>query len=49
MSFGAGPFGKSINVAAQVVNGVCPTCNHEGMRAFPRGSEIKMEIHGEES
>ena len=29
--FGRGPFGKALNVAAQVTGGVCPTCNHETM------------------
>ena len=55
MSFGAGPFGKSINVAAQVVNGVCPTCNHEGIfvsltptffRCITCGSDIEQKING---
>ena len=29
--FGQGPFGKALDVAAQVTGGVCPTCTHETM------------------
>jgi len=55
MSFGTGPFGKSINVAAQVVNGVCPTCNHEGIfvslsphffRCITCGTDLEQKING---
>ena len=55
MTFGTGPFGNSIDVAAQVVNGVCPTCNHEGIfvsltptffRCITCGSDIEQKING---
>jgi len=55
MPFGKGPFGTSINVAAQVVNGVCPTCQHEGIfvsinphffRCITCGSDIEQRING---
>ena len=55
MSFGKGPFGTSINVAAQVVNGICPTCQQEGIfvsinphffRCISCGSDIKQRING---
>ena len=29
--FGHGPFGKALDVAAQVTGGVCPTCSYETM------------------
>ena len=29
--FGKGPFGKAVDVAAQVTGGVCPTCTYETM------------------
>jgi uncharacterized protein (DUF983 family) len=56
MSFGTGPFGKSINVAAQVVNGLCPTCDHEGVfvsinphffRCITCGSDVEQKINGQ--
>ena len=29
--YGHGPFGKALDVAAEVTGGVCPTCAHETM------------------
>lgn len=55
MPFGTGPFGKSINVAAQVVNGLCPTCDQEGLfvsvnptffRCITCGSDLEQKING---
>jgi len=55
MTFGTGPFGRSIDVAAQVVNGICPTCDHEGIfvsinphffRCITCGSDVEQKING---
>jgi len=53
--FGHGPFKKSLDVAAQVTGGVCPTCDHETMfvslspeiyRCMNCGSDCKQHING---
>ena len=53
--FGRGPFGKAIDVATQLTNGVCPTCEHEGLfvsinpaifRCTTCGSDCKQHING---
>ena len=53
--FGRGPFGKALNVAAQVTGGVCPTCNHETMfvslspeiyRCMNCGTDCRQYING---
>ena len=53
--FGQGPFGKALDVAAQVTGGVCPTCTHETMfvslnpelfRCMNCGSDCKQHING---
>ena len=50
-----GPFGKAIDLAAQVTGGVCPTCTHETMfvslspelyRCMNCGSDCKQHING---
>ena len=53
--FGHDPFGKALNLAAQVTSGVCPTCDHETMfvslnpelyRCMNCGSDCKQYING---
>ena len=53
--FGRGPFGKALDVAAQVTGGVCPTCNHETMfvslspeifRCVTCGADCRQHING---
>ena len=53
--YGKGPFGKAVDVAAQVTSGVCPTCNHEGIfvsltphffRCITCGSDLEQKING---
>ena len=53
--FGQGPFGKALDVAAQVTGGVCPTCTHETMfvslspeiyRCMNCGSDLRQHING---
>ena len=50
-----GPFGKAVDVAAQVTSGVCPTCTYETMfvslnpelyRCMNCGSDCKQYING---
>ena len=50
-----GPFGKALDVAAQVTGGVCPTCNHETMfvslspeiyRCMNCGTDCRQYING---
>ena len=50
-----GPFGKALDVAAQVTSGVCPTCTYETMfvslspeiyRCMNCGSDCKQYING---
>mgnify|MGYP003153650188 CR=1 FL=1 len=50
-----GPFGKALDVAAQVTGGVCPTCTYETMfvslspelfRCMNCGSDCKQYING---
>jgi len=52
---GKGPFGKALDVAAQVTGGVCPTCTHETMfvslspeiyRCMNCGSDCRQYING---
>ena len=53
--FKQGPFGKALDVAAQVTGGVCPTCSYETMfvslspeiyRCMNCGSDCKQYING---
>ena len=53
--YGHGPFGKALDVAAEVTGGVCPTCDHETMfislspelyRCVNCGSDCKQYING---
>ena len=53
--FGRGPFGKALDVAAQVTGGVCPTCTYETMfvslsperfRCMNCGADCKQYING---
>ena len=53
--FGHDPFGKALNVAAQVTGGVCPTCTYETMfvslspeiyRCMNCGTDCKQYING---
>jgi len=53
--YGKGPFGKAIDLAAQVTGGVCPTCAHETMfvslnpelyRCMNCGSDCKQYVNG---
>jgi len=53
--YGHGPFGKAFDVAAQVVNGVCPICTEESIfvslhktvfRCTTCGSDIEQKING---
>jgi uncharacterized protein (DUF983 family) len=53
--YGKGPFGKEIDVAAEVTGGVCPTCTHETMfisltpelyRCVSCGSDCRQYING---
>ena len=50
-----GPFGKEINVVAQVVNGKCPKCTEESIfvslhktifRCTTCGADIEQKING---
>ena len=52
--FGQGPFGKALDVAAQVTGGGCPTCTYETMfvslnpelfRCMNCGSDCKQYIN----
>jgi ribosomal protein S27E len=53
--FGKGPFGKALDVAAQVTGGVCPTCNNETVfvslspeiyRCMNCGTDCRQYING---
>ena len=53
--FKQGPFGKALDVAAQVTGGVCPTCTYETMfvslspeiyRCMNCGADCKQYING---
>jgi len=53
--FGQDPFGKALDVAAEVTGGVCPTCTHETMfisltpelyRCVSCGSDCRQYING---
>ena len=50
-----GPFGKEINVAAQVVNGQCPICTEDSIfisihktvfRCTTCGADIEQKVNG---
>ena len=54
--YGQGPFGKALDIAAQITGGVCPTCTHETMfvsinpeifRCISCGSDCKQHINGQ--
>ena len=53
--FGKGPFGKALDVAAQVTGGVCPTCHNETVfvslspeiyRCMNCGTDCRQYING---
>ena len=53
--YGQGPFGKALDVAAEVTGGVCPTCAHETMfislspelyRCVNCGSDCQQHVNG---
>ena len=53
--FGKGPFGTKLHIAAQVTNGVCPTCAMEGVfvslppeiyRCITCGADCRQYING---
>tara|TARA_R110002020_G_scaffold474308_1_gene705270 strand:+ start:200 stop:430 length:231 start_codon:yes stop_codon:yes gene_type:complete len=53
--FGQGPFGKAVDVAAQVVNGQCPICTEDSIfisihktvfRCTTCGADIEQKING---
>ena len=53
--FGKGPFGTKLSIAAQVTNGVCPTCSMEGVfvsltpeiyRCITCGADCRQYING---
>jgi uncharacterized protein (DUF983 family) len=55
MTYNRGPFGKAVNVAAQVVNGICPMCTEESIfvsvhktifRCTTCGSDIEQKVNG---
>ena len=50
-----GPFGKALDIAAQVTGGVCPTCTHETVfvslspeiyRCMNCGTDCKQYVNG---
>ena len=54
--FGKGPFGTKLSIAAQVTNGVCPTCTMEGVfvsltpeiyRCITCGADCRQYINGQ--
>ena len=54
--FGKGPFGTKLHIAAQVTNGVCPTCAMEGVfvsltpeiyRCITCGTDCRQYINGQ--
>jgi len=54
-NFGDGPFGSKLNIAAQVTNGLCPTCTERSMfvsitpeifRCISCGSDLRQYING---
>ena len=53
--YGQDPFGKPVDLAAQVVNGICPICTEESIfvslhktvfRCTTCGSDIEQKING---
>jgi uncharacterized protein (DUF983 family) len=55
MTYRKGPLGDGVNVAAQVVNGICPTCTEESIfvsiyktifRCTTCGADIEQKING---
>ena len=54
-NFGEGTFGSKLSIAAQVTNGVCPTCTERSMfvsitpeifRCITCGSDLRQYING---
>ena len=54
-NFGDGTFGSKLSIAAQVTNGVCPTCTERSMfvsitpeifRCITCGSDLRQYING---
>ena len=54
-SFGKGNFGSGTEVNAQVVNGRCPFCKHDGLfvsihktvfRCITCGSDLEQKVNG---
>ena len=54
--YGQGPFGKALDVAAQVTGGVCPTCSYETMfvslspeiyRCMNCGFDVEQKVNSE--
>tara|TARA_R100001530_G_scaffold417_1_gene644 strand:+ start:120 stop:350 length:231 start_codon:yes stop_codon:yes gene_type:complete len=55
MTYNRRPFGNEVNVAAQVVNGICPMCTEESIfvsvhktifRCTTCGSDIEQKVNG---
>ena len=53
--FGKDAFGGGIRIQTEVVNGICPTCNHPGVlvslfkahyRCVSCGSDLKQQVNG---
>ena len=53
--FGANVFGGRMRIQTEVVNGVCPTCNHTGIlvslfkshyRCVSCGSDLEQKVNG---
>tara|TARA_R110000751_G_scaffold44455_1_gene101769 strand:+ start:359 stop:598 length:240 start_codon:yes stop_codon:yes gene_type:complete len=53
--YGKGPFGKALDISAEVTGGVCPTCTRETMfisltpelyRCMSCGSDCKQYVNG---
>jgi len=53
--FGQGPFGKALDVAAQVVNGVCPICTEASVlisihktvfKCTTCGADVEQKVNG---
>ena len=53
--FGQSFFGGRLNIQTEIVNGVCPTCNHPGVlvslfkkhyRCINCGSDLEQKVNG---
>jgi transposase-like protein len=53
--FGQSFFGGRLNIQTEIVNGVCPTCNHSGVlvslfkqhyRCITCGSDLEQKVNG---